>query len=63
MRVGVLNPRACDTMTDAAAFLSARCREAREIADIGSLKASSPGQRDRMGRNMNFADNSIAVHA
>ena len=56
MTVPMLNPLACDTMTDATAFLSARCRESREKVDSGSLKAIRPGRRDRTGRNTDIGD-------
>ncbi len=52
----MLYPRACDTMTDATAFLSVRCREARKKADFGSLKAPRPDCRDRTGRNVYVAN-------
>ena len=52
MRVAMLTPRACDTMTDAAAFPVAWCREANDQADLSSLKAPYPGSRDITGRNV-----------
>lgn len=48
----MLDPRACDTMTDVCTNLSTRHRESNKKADLGNLNALRPSQRDRTGRNV-----------
>ena len=47
----MLNPRACDTMTDVFNSSSTRLREYKQKAGSGSLSAPDSRQRARTGRN------------